>query len=401
MLKSFCNFSLSVAALGLLTCAASAQMASFGPLNEFGFPDTYTDQDGVGMVLATDITDPLLPAMAEAVNLPDPTGPLDVATGNFFGESFYWLGGTTMPTDGANGQALLVMAVEAVWDNPLEAIIDGDQLVFSRIRIRIDVGDDPANAGTYTVTHPFGTEVFEIDAALIAANAGGRVVNWTDDCLHLDIANPSCSIAGGNQFSNVTDPAIASISHFLRWDTGAPVGYVGDPAIPHALTGSPTGDNIFRVEGPNIGGPGIDSIETNLFSVAGKEGSPAVTNAWIDVGGGVVGSDGTQPLLTGTGDLTPGSQFSVDLTGAPPLSLGNIFVGSVAANIPFAGGILVPDPSTGFRRQRLTSAAGGISFGGTFPSPPPGTQFIVQYFVRDAAAAGMFAGSNAITGTVP
>ena len=64
------------------------------------------------------------------------------------------------------------------------------------------------------------------------------------------------------------------IGVFLKWDPAvaplAPIGYLGDPNVPHRVVGSPTGNNIFRVAGPNIGGSGINTIQTNLFAVSGK-----------------------------------------------------------------------------------------------------------------------------------
>ncbi len=405
-MKFIRSLSITGAAFGLLAGSAVSQMASHGPVSadSFGFPETYTDQAGTTLVQGVDITDPLLLAILEAPNLPDPTGPLDVGTGNFFGEFFYWAGDTTIGT--AGGDALLVMALEGVFDNAAEAIIEGDQLVFSRIRIRIDVGNDPANAGTYTVIHPFGEVEFEVTAADIAANGGTRVINYTDDCLHLNILNPSCGVAMGNQFTNVMDPSIASISHFLAWDADAPAGYIGDPNIGHTVTGSPTGNNFFRVEGPNIGIGAVgseiaddDAIQTSLFSVSGKL-APEVLNAWVDLGGGLTGS-GLQPVMTGTGDLTPGSEFSVQVSTDSPLTPGIMFFGTQAGNIPFAGGIVVPDPTTGFRRNRITNAAGTVGFGGIFPAIAPGTELYVQYWLQDAGAPGNFAGSNAILGTVP
>jgi hypothetical protein len=60
------------------------------------------------------------------------------------------------------------------------------------------------------------------------------------------------------------------ISRFLRWDTGAPAGYLGNPNVLHAITGSPFATNYFKVDGPNVGGAGINSIQTNLFTVSGK-----------------------------------------------------------------------------------------------------------------------------------
>src|SRR5206468_1185906 len=64
-----------------------------------------------------------------------------------------------------------------------------------------------------------------------------------------------------------------NVGPFLRWDATAPappVGFIGDPAILHGITGSPFGNNFFRLDGPDVGGPGVNTIQTNLFSLTGK-----------------------------------------------------------------------------------------------------------------------------------
>ena len=66
--------------------------------------------------------------------------------------------------------------------------------------------------------------------------------------------------------------------------TGAAAGYLGDPTVPHTVTGSPFGHNFVKIEGPNVGGPanpnpcpGLDAntspdcIYTDLFSILGKK----------------------------------------------------------------------------------------------------------------------------------
>jgi hypothetical protein len=45
---------------------------------------------------------------------------------------------------------------------------------------------------------------------------------------------------------------------------------VGDPMAAHKGVGSPLGTNVFRVEGTNVGGQGINRIETDTFLIEGK-----------------------------------------------------------------------------------------------------------------------------------
>src|SRR5262249_56504595 len=51
-----------------------------------------------------------------------------------------------------------------------------------------------------------------------------------------------------------------------------PAGFIGNALATHAVTGSnavpPT--NVFRIEGLNVGGPGVNIVETNLWTVAGQ-----------------------------------------------------------------------------------------------------------------------------------
>jgi hypothetical protein len=98
----------------------------------------------------------------------DDTKPLVFPT-NFPDEAF-WATGETTIVDAARGIDLTyVSALEAAFSggDPLE----GDQISFARIRIRIDV----PTAGTYIVTHPYGVEVFTVDTP------GRRAINMTRD----------------------------------------------------------------------------------------------------------------------------------------------------------------------------------------------------------------------------
>ena len=89
--------------------------------------------------------------------------------GNFPDEAF-WFTGETLISDAASGIDLLhVSALEAAFNGELPA--EGDPISFARIRIRVTV----PSAGTYTVTHPYGVDVFQVDAP------GTRAIDMTRD----------------------------------------------------------------------------------------------------------------------------------------------------------------------------------------------------------------------------
>lgn len=332
--------------LGTLAVTASASnaqggLAAYGTLNEFGFPSYYEDHSGLRLDQCIDQDDPLC-GILEADFLP---GSPDVAAGNFFEESFYWLAISTM-TIPDRGEALLVLAIEAVFGNAAEAIADGDQTVFSRLRIRLRGGG--FEAGLYSVETPYGT--FEFDAE---ATAQGRIVNFTTDCLHVIQPAPAPMFLCGslpdgpskNYFSTplgILDdgtlaPEVAPNGpSFLIWDPAiapaAPTGYVGDPAIGHPVIGATPGNsNHFRVSGP-----GFDQA-TDLFSVMGRK-----AEFTLDVSPGTAGVLNT---LTATGASSRGAvaffvgsglgETPLFLPSCPGLTLGttdNLFLGFNLAN---------------------------------------------------------------------
>src|SRR5439155_493896 len=69
--------------------------------------------------------------------------------------------------------------------------------------------------------------------------------------------------------------ATTNVGPFLTWDPAVapapPAGFIGNPAIAHSVIGSPVNTNLFRVSGPNVGGAGVNVVETNQFvNVIGK-----------------------------------------------------------------------------------------------------------------------------------
>lgn len=264
---------------------AGSHLAVVGPVSPTnGYPVWYRDANGLTLELCLD-TNGL--CLAEP---PDPNQPLSFPD-NFPDEAFWWAADSSMTTPG--GDALLVLATEAAFVGDVEP---GGQIAFGRVRIRVDI----TTAGTYTVTHPFGQDVFE-DVA-----PGTRAINMTDD-----IGN----LTGGNgDFGEVLN---SRIGPFLTWDNTAPAppnGYIGDAATPHQVIGSVFIDpltsqpqNFFRIEGPVgsfTGSPDTaacpaaagpdpiatsDCIQTNLFVVQGK----ISTIAGVEVKKAVYTTDGS------------------------------------------------------------------------------------------------------------
>jgi hypothetical protein len=235
---------------------AQAQgLASVGPTDPGnGFPQFYQDKAGLALepcLANLAVGDPC----AVAADVPVPGAPVVFPT-NFPDEWFYWTGDARIrPLAGSNNfRADLTLALEGTFGGPAGAVINGDQIVFARFRFRVTGGLVP-NA-TYTVTYPYGVKTF-------VASATGTI-NVTED-QGCGATPPACNFASVLPTTNV--------GPFLKWDATAPpppAGYIGDANVTHSVTGSPFNTNFLRIDGPNVGGPGINTIQTNQFTVTGK-----------------------------------------------------------------------------------------------------------------------------------
>lgn len=317
----------SLAVLGaLLATGALAQaqngFKAFGPFNQFGYPSYYQDHQDLQLTHCFDQNDPLCGIPAEDFLVGPPVVGPDPAQNNFFHESFYFNAISTMTVPN-RGEALLIMAVEGVFGNPDEAIIDGDQTVFSRLRIRLR--GDNFEGGFYRIDTPYGR--YEFDAAPVAPNV--RIVNHTVDCLHVFQPPPGPLVLcgsppdgpGANYFTTplgLLDDGGSAIDlapngpNFLVWDPAvlplAPAGYIGDPAILHQVTGAVApNENRFRVQFSRTSSfANIEwSAETDLFSVMGKiEPLNACAGIPPEAQFGASPVSGTAPLAVSFGDLS-------------------------------------------------------------------------------------------------
>lgn len=214
---------LVVPALAVVGPAEALDPAGVGPVDprQRGFPAYYTDDAGVALQMCDDRSANCLFARPRDLAPPE-------------GEALYWaaFGELTAPRI----EVSVEFAVEAAW-------LDGEQVVFDRLRIRGHVDQ----AGVYTLRHPYGTTRFEAESP-----AEQRNVDFTEDL--------GCEPAPGGRcnFRKATD------GHITTWlrQTDAPRGYLGNPEDPSTVTGG------TRQSMTLVGPAGVAA--TDRFGVLGK-----------------------------------------------------------------------------------------------------------------------------------
>ena len=222
-------------------------LIAVGPINAaYGFPSWYEDKNHTRLELCLEAQNPLcgflpgdIPNEAAEISFPD----------NFPDEAFYMLAGSELELPGG-GRAVLVLGLEAAFSN---SVTDGDQVVFGRQRIVVKGG--PANQ-TLTFKHPYGTITIDTDGA-----GDGKLVEDISPAI-----------------GNFATALKSNVGPFLKWDSGAPAGYLGDPNQDHTVTGSPFDYNKFSVTGGGL------SLETDQFSLMGK----LATNSGVSADSAVI-----------------------------------------------------------------------------------------------------------------
>lgn len=209
---------------------------------QHGFPQWYQDTTGLALELCT----PQNAAELDwcAAEPPDPGSLPEVPFDNWSVEHFYYMTVAEDPTT----EATLELALESTFAN--EEAVDGDQMVFGRIRVR---WDDAVPNATYRVYHPYG--VFES----LQADDRGRLRHTVDlgsacspgrfDCVLAFPWGPFLTPvdANGNELPPVVGPSGKL--------------HIAQPNNLHRVTGSPVGQNYFRVTRLQNG------TETEIFTV--------------------------------------------------------------------------------------------------------------------------------------
>jgi hypothetical protein len=192
-----------------------------------GFPAYYTDDSGVALQMCDDGTARCGRASNRTLRPPE-------------GENFYWMATADMRSPGL--QISIEFAAEAAWATRKAPV------TFDRLRIR---GHADA-AGTYTVTHPYGTTTVR---AITPDEQ--RNIDFTQD---VGCGGRNCD------FRKMTNSPRAHITSWIR-STSAPRGYLGNGvrATTATVAGDPASVSIIGPAG---------SASTNRFVVMGKKANP-------------------------------------------------------------------------------------------------------------------------------
>jgi hypothetical protein len=338
----------------LLLVAGSANAVLFrvGPNNlpvppGNGFPAWYQDFNGLVLDLCLPRNQAQLDSGACLI-LPtaqDPVAGIDlpfVFPTNFPDEVFHFRA-TSLINFPTGERAVLVLGLEAAFAGGGPAV--NDQITFNRTRVTIGA---PV-AGTYTVTHPYGVEVFP------DVEPGPRAITFSED---IGIGAPgdftgamkgrigpyllAANAAGGTAKPLVTIPGDTSGDQFLS-----------DGVVTEFLTGSPFNTNYFEVcVDPNppagLDGLGNPCIRVDQFSLTGRVhngaiGSPlnvtdatyardaAAASGHVDVFANAIKAPNQAAPRLSTGDPSGTNAIpSVQMLG--PTNLGNFYAQSIPAD---------------------------------------------------------------------
>jgi len=256
-----------------LAPAASARLVAAGPINPLnGFPLYYVDANGVALELTapplgTPVTlppqpNPISPTMV--FDPPDPLNAFSVQVG-FGAECFYWVADGDFTRANFPPRAGLKIVFRAGLEASFGtgAALNGDQMVFSRIRFNIAQGLTAADGGTYVVHHPYGEETIVFTAADVA-----KGIRFTRD-IGLTPLNFAEALNGDVGPFLVQTAPIAQASVPPDYPV---TGWVGDGTTSSTVTGSAIGVNEVSITPPagvNLGaGPGVP-LTTTFFFVSG------------------------------------------------------------------------------------------------------------------------------------
>ena len=313
MLTKFKYLSMVALLVFGLCQSASAELAAVGAVDSTnGFPSSYTDENGLALGVC------LTPGIC--VFDPPIISNLFSQQIGFGQNAFYWSADADLSGPGALGSLsmALVASFSGSTTGPIPA--NGEQITFVQIVIGLISNLTPG--GVYTVIHPFGVLTNLVADASGVLPVRGQVFGC--------VAAPC----------DFTAALGSGIGPFLRWDStvlpAPPTGFIGDPTIPHKVIGSPFGNNFFSIEGPNAGGSGVDTQQTDLFRIQGNLLPGAIPALLV-----VERTTYTRPLPNAVNVFATSARsatLQVSGIGIATTTMKGDGNGNFFAHIPFAGG---------------------------------------------------------------
>ncbi len=293
------------------------------------FPQWYRDTNGTAVGLCTSQAQSPNPAAGLApMCFPIATDPTGFA-GNLGTELFYNDLNVAI-SGGAGGFTLRFLAALEATYLPLGQPAHGTETVFARIRVVANI----AVPGTYTVTHPFGIEVFpDVQAA------GARSIFYTIDVPLGPAMDFDTALSG-------------RVGPFIQWDVLNPgetltVGtqqFLGDPNYAHTFTGSPFGTNYVRVDGPpgsNLDGAGNDFVIQPLGTVLGQRWTAPIPTPF-SIKKSVYSRGAALNTVDVWATSAPGQQLFASGTGMPSLILAEFPGGNYYGHVEFPSTAIPP-----------------------------------------------------------
>src|SRR5262249_50031084 len=179
------------------------------------------------------------------------------------------------------------------------------------------------------------------------------------------------------------------------------------------IVGSPFGTNVFRLAGPNVGGPGVDVVETNLFTMVGKifvrpptttslgaGPNPSVTGQPVTLTATVSQVTPAPEIIAGTVTFMDGSTSLGDVTiasGSASLTTSALSVGTHSLSAIYSGNPDFVGSTSAVVAQAVNQGATSTSISST-PNPATiGQTGTISVTVSPVApAAGVPAGTVTI-----
>jgi hypothetical protein len=387
------RFAATLLALSFLVAglvpAAHAALERVGPTGPFGYPNWYQDKTGLAMEFCSPLNQSELNG-GWCLLLPPGVSAPEIFPNQFFDEHFYWAanaGPIVFPLPGGgNSRANLVLALEGAF--AVGPVVPGDQIVFGRIRVNIR--DLPFN-GTYTVYHPYGTWVFPGQVA------GTRLFFTEDIGITCPPGDFTCALAsniGPFLLPSLTTggaelpPVGATTPGLTTPYPGTGKLYIADPARVGPITGSPVGQDFFRVVGPTdpaTGQPWV--IETTNFSLMGRVMADAIPGR-VTVDRASYTASGTANKLDvyATAFATTQGRLPASLKPPAVTPILSFFDAPCSGPLDADGNVVPPyGAPTAFTAEVQMNAAGNNYWGQAAPAIVPAKVCVEDYTARNAA----------------